>query len=365
MPVVARFEVGYTQFLDPRGELVQPLPVIAQNPRDLVPLYRNMALTRAYDARAVALQRTGQLGTFASSLGQEAVGTAVGAAMRPEDVLLPTYRESGAQLLRGVTMVEMLRYWSGNEAGSDFAGPREDFPVCVTIGAHCCHAVGVARAFQIRRQPRVAVCTFGDGATSKGDFYEAINLAGLWKLPVVFVCVNNQWAISVPRSHQTAAETLAQKAVAAGFEGIQVDGNDVIAMRQMMDMALEKARSGGGPTLLEALTYRLTDHTTADDARRYRSEKEVSDHWPLEPISRLRSFLTRQGAWTKQDEEALIQDCNERVQAAVAEYLETPVPAPEAMFSHLYARLPESLAPQRDEALQFAGERRKGDAGHG
>jgi pyruvate dehydrogenase E1 component alpha subunit len=363
--VVARFEVGYTRFLDQGGEIVQPLPDFAREPGNLIPLYRHMVLTRTYDARAVALQRTGQLGTFASSLGQEAVGTAVGAAMGPQDVLFPTYRESGAQLMRGVTMAEMLRYWSGDEAGSDFAGPREDFPVCVTIAAHCCHAVGVARAFQIRRQPRVAVCAFGDGATSKGDFYEAINLAGVWKLPVVFVCVNNGWAISVPRHHQTAAETLAQKAFAAGFQGIQVDGNDIIAMREMMEISLEKARTGGGPTLLEALTYRLTDHTTADDARRYRSEKEVSEHWPMEPVSRLRTHLIKQGAWSKEDEEKLILECGERVQAAVDEYLAFPAPEPEAMFSHLYARLPASLAAQRDEALRFAEERRRGGGSHG
>jgi len=363
--VVARFEIEHTQFLDRHGKIVQPLPDFAREPRNLIPLYRIMVLTRTYDARAVALQRTGQLGTFASSLGQEAVGTAIGAAMGPEDVLFPTYRESGAQLMRGVTMAEMLRYWSGDEAGSDFAGPREDFPVCVTIAAHCCHAVGVARAFQIRRQPRVAVCAFGDGATSKGDFYEAINLAGVWKLPVVFVCVNNGWAISVPRGRQTAAETLAQKAVAAGFEGAQVDGNDVIAVRHAMDAALEKARAGGGPTLIEALTYRLTDHTTADDARRYRSEKEVSEHWPLEPVGRLRTHLAGQGAWSKEDEEKLILECGERVQAAVDEYLAFPAPGTEEMFSRLYARLPASLAAQRDEALRFAGDRRGSGGGHG
>jgi 2-oxoisovalerate dehydrogenase E1 component subunit alpha len=361
--VVARFEVGHTQFLDQHGEAVQPLPEIAQDPRNFVPLYGNMVLTRTFDARAVALQRTGQLGTFASSLGQEAIGTGVAAVMRPEDVLLPTYRESSAQLLRGVTMTELLRYWSGDEEGSNFAVAREDFPVCVTIAAHCCHAVGVAAAFRIRGEPRVAVCTFGDGATSKGDFYEALNLAGVWKLPVVFVCANNQWAISVPRNRQSAAQTLAQKAIAAGIKGLQVDGNDVIAVHHAVGQALERARAGGGPTLVEALTYRLTDHTTADDARRYRSEQEVSEHWPYEPVSRLRSWLARQGAWTKEDEERLILECAESVQEAVARYLEIPPPSPEAMFSHLYARLPEPLAPQRDEALRFG--RRTEDGSHG
>lgn len=347
MSVIARFEIEHTQFLDPRGEVVRPLPDFAQEPRNLIPLYCNMVLTRTYDARAVALQRTGQLGTFASSLGQEAVGTAIGATMGPEDVLFPTYRESGAQLMRGVTMAEMLRYWSGDEAGSDFAGPREDFPVCVTIAAHCCHAVGAARAFQIRRQPRVAVCAFGDGATSKGDFYEAINLAGVWKLPVVFVCINNGWAISVPRGRQTAAETLAQKAVAAGFEGAQVDGNDVIAVRHAMDAALEIARAGGGPTLIEALTYRLTDHTTADDARRYRDDAEVSAHWREDPIARLRQYLVEAGAWGREQEEAAVSAATAEMDQAAEAYLATAAQPLGAMFDHTFATLPASLAAQR------------------
>ncbi len=366
MSVVARFEVTHTRFLDRHGAETQPLPAFAQDPRALVPLYRNMVLTRSYDARAVALQRTGQLGTFASSLGQEAVGTGIASAMRPEDVLVPSYREAGAQLLRGVRMAELLRYWSGDEAGSDYQGPREDFPICVPIATQICHAVGIATAFHIRGQPRVAVCAFGDGASSKGDFYESVNLAGVWKLPVVFVCADNQYAISVPRSRQSAAETLAQKAVAAGFEGLQVDGNDVIAVRHAAEQAIARAREGGGPTLVEAVTYRLTDHTTADDAKRYRSEQEVSEHWPLEPLSRLRAWLVARGAWNKEDEEALILECSKQVQAAVDEYLAFPPPPPEAMFDRLHAALPAPLAPQRDEALRFAAARRaeKGP-GHG
>ncbi|HSD59716.1 MAG TPA: thiamine pyrophosphate-dependent enzyme, partial [Burkholderiales bacterium] len=251
MSVVARFEVTHTRFLDHHGSETQPLPAFAQDPRALIPLYRNMVLTRSYDARAVALQRTGQLGTVASSLGQEAVGTGIAAAMRPEDVLVPSYREASAQLLRGVRMAELLRYWSGDEAGSDFQGPREDFPICVPIASQICHAVGVATAFRIRAQPRVAVCSFGDGASSKGDFYEAANIAGAWKLPVMFVCADNQYAISVPRPRQSAAQTLAQKAIAAGFDGVQVDGNDVIAVRHAAELALERARGGDGPTLIE------------------------------------------------------------------------------------------------------------------
>jgi pyruvate dehydrogenase E1 component alpha subunit len=364
--LVACFEVTHTRFLDHHGAETQALPAFAQDPRALVPLYRNMVLTRTYDARAVALQRTGQLGTFASSLGQEAIGTGIAAAMRPDDVLVPSYREASAQLLRGVRMAELLRYWSGDEAGMDFRGAREDFPICVPIATQICHAVGVATAFQVRGQRRVAVCAFGDGASSKGDFYEAINIAGVWRLPVLFVCADNQYAISLPRACQSAAETLAQKAIAAGFDGMQVDGNDVIAVRHAAEQAVARARDGGGPTLIEALTYRLTDHTTADDAKRYRSEQEVSAHWPLEPLTRLRNWLVARGAWTKEDEEALILDCSKEVQAAVDEYLAFPPPSPEAMFDHLYAELPAPLARQRDEALRFAAARRvQKEPGHG
>jgi pyruvate dehydrogenase E1 component alpha subunit len=186
----------------------------------------------------------------------------------------------------------MLLFWGGDERGSDYAGPREDFPVSITVGGHAPHAAGVALAFKSRGEARVAVCVFGDGATSKGDVYEAMNLAGAWQLPVVFVVNNNQWAISVPRAEQSAAQTLAQKAIAAGFEGEQVDGNDVIAVAHVVGQAVERARGGGGPHLIECLTYRLSDHTTADDASRYREDDEASQWWARDPIARLRVYLT-------------------------------------------------------------------------
>jgi pyruvate dehydrogenase E1 component alpha subunit len=306
---------------------------------------------RAYDAKAVALQRTGQLGTFAPLLGQEAIEAGVASAMRPDDAFLVTYRENGAQLMRGVTMTELFLYWGGDERGSDFAGPRRDFPICVTIAAQATHAVGVAYAMKLRHEPRVAVCALGDGASSKGDFYEGLNAAGVWQLPLVFVVTNNQWAISVPRHAQSAAQTLAQKAIAAGIEGMQVDGNDVIAVRHAMDQALAKARAGGGPTLIEALTYRLSDHTTADDAARYRSADEVAAAWKLEPILRLRAYLTDSGVWDKEREDALLKECNEQVQAAFQAYADTPPPDAGQMFEHVYATLPAALQKQRAEAL--------------
>jgi pyruvate dehydrogenase E1 component alpha subunit len=350
--VVAKFEIPYSQFLDPHGSVVQPLPAFARDPQALVGLYRWMALMRAYDAKAIALQRTGQLGTFASLLGNEAADAGAGSAMARDDVLLTTYRENGIQLMRGVTMKELFLYWGGDERGSDYAGPRRDFPVCITIGAQVTHAVGVAYAMKLRREPRAAVCAMGDGATSKGDFYEGMNAAGAWRLPLVFLVINNQWAISVPRRLQSAAQTLAQKAIAGGFEGVQVDGNDVIAVRHAMDEALARARSGGGPTLIEALTYRLADHTTADDATRYRSPGELAEAWKAEPLMRLRTYLAACGAWDKAAEDALLRECNEQVQAAAQAYLDTPPPGAGSLFDHLYAVLPAALEKQRAAMLE-------------
>jgi pyruvate dehydrogenase E1 component alpha subunit len=363
--LVASFEVHYTQFLDESGKATRALPPFAQNAADLVDLYRWMVLMRTYDAKAIALQRTGQLGTYASIIGQEAIQAGVGSAMRADDVFLMTYREQGVQLMRGVAMKELFLYWSGDERGSDYAGPRRDFPICITIAAHATHAAGAAYAIRLRGESRAVVCALGDGATSKGDFYEGMNAAGAWKLPLVFLVSNNQWAISVPRSAQSAAQTLAQKGIAAGIASLQVDGNDVIAVRDAMDQALDRARTGGGPTLIEALTYRLSDHTTADDASRYRSADEVAEAWKREPVLRLRSYLGSLGAWDKAREDALTKECNEKVQAAVQEYIDTPAPSPAAMFDHMYAALPSSLESQRAELELSASPQPDNAAGSG
>ncbi|MCK4869144.1 MAG: pyruvate dehydrogenase (acetyl-transferring) E1 component subunit alpha [Alphaproteobacteria bacterium] len=354
MTTVASFEIECLRFVGPDGKPVADLPAFARDRGIVTGLYRWMVLTRAFDAKAIALDRTGRLGTYASSAGQEAVAVGVADAMAPDDVLLPSFREHGAQLVRGITMKELFLYWGGDGRGSDFAGPRQDFPVCIPVGSHAPHAAGAALAFKLRGEARAAVAIFGDGATSKGDVYEAMNIAGSWALPVVFVVSNNQWAISVPRAAQTAAETLAQKAIAAGFEGLQVDGNDVVAVRQATADALGKARVGGGPTLIEALTYRLGDHTTVDDASRYRDDEEVGRHWKEEPLSRLRTFLTETHGWTREEEEALIGECGAAVSVAVDDYLTVAPEDPGAVFDWLYEELPTAYARQRTDML--AGE---------
>jgi pyruvate dehydrogenase E1 component alpha subunit len=349
MTVAATFEIRFTRYLDPSGRETAPLPSFAGDPCALVPDYRAMVLMRALDAKAVAMQRTGQIGTYASTLGKEAIDAAIGAILKEDDVLLPSYRESGVLMLRGVSPHRTLLYWGGDERGNVFPESPRDFPFNVPIASQMPHAVGVAYAMKLKRERRVALAMCGDGATSKGDFYEAINAAGAWRLPLVVVVVNNQYAISVPRRMQSAARTLAQKAIAAGIDCEQVDGNDLIAMRDAVGRAVDKARSGGGPTLLEALTYRLGDHTTADDATRYRGAEEVKEEWKAEPILRLRTWLHAKGAWSPAQEQALAREAAAQVQKVVQAYLDTPAPRPAQIFEHLYARLPRQYAAQAAE----------------
>ena len=273
--------------------------------------------------------------------------------MQPGDVLAPSYREYGAMFVRGVTMSEILLYWGGDERGSDYQGPRKDFPLCVPIATQCLHAAGAGMAFQLRGEKNCAVSINGDGGTSEGAFYEAMNFAGARKIPVVFVVVNNKWAISVPIEMQTATETLAQKAVAAGIPGIQVDGNDIVAVRHWVGRALERARKGEGATLVEAVTYRLSDHTTADDASRYRKKEEVESAWELEPLLRIRQYLTDLGVWDEQKEQALLEETAAKVDAAVQIYLNTAKAPVESMFDHMYHELPEFLEEQRDHAIRY------------
>ncbi|HEY1283256.1 MAG TPA: pyruvate dehydrogenase (acetyl-transferring) E1 component subunit alpha [Steroidobacteraceae bacterium] len=350
---MAEFEIQYHQFLDAEGRSAVPLPDFARDPAELLKMYRLMTLVRTFDTKCINLQRTGKLGTYASCLGHEATHVGVGAAMHPDDVLAVYYREFGAQFWRGVKLSEVLLYWAGDERGNDFK-PKHDFSWCVPIGSQVLHAAGAAMAFKIRGEPRCAVAFIGDGGTSQGAFYEAMNVAGARALPVVFVIVNNQWAISVPVEEQTATRTLAQKAIAAGIPGVQVDGNDIVAVRHVVAEALATARRGGGPAVVEAITYRLSDHTTSDDASAYRREKEVKDAWRTEPLLRIRAHLISAGAWDEVLEEKLKAECAQQVDAAVEEYLRTPKQDIDSMFDFLFARLPRTTEAQRESARRYA-----------
>ncbi|QDH71100.1 pyruvate dehydrogenase (acetyl-transferring) E1 component subunit alpha [Marilutibacter alkalisoli] len=355
MTIAAKFEIEYLQYLDPQGKPVGKLPPAFKDPKALLPLFRQMLFVRTFDDKAIRLQRTGKLGTYASCLGHEATHVGIGASMQDEDVFAPSYREYGAQFMRGVQAREILLYWGGDERGNDFAGPRNDFSWCVPISTQCLHAAGSALAFKLRNEKRLAVACCGDGGSSKTDFYAALNSAGAYRLPLILCVINNGWAISVPRSAQTGAQTLAQKGLAGGLHCLQVDGNDLIAVLEGMRRAAERARNGEGGSVIEFLTYRLHDHTTADDARRYRDDAEVKDAWTRDPMVRLRNYLTAQKLWSEDEEKAWIEECAKKVDVEINAYLETPVQPVEAMFDYLYADPPPDLLEQREAAIRREG----------
>ena len=352
MTTAASFEIEYLQYLKPDGTLAAPLPPAVPDAAALLPLFKQMLFLRTFDSKAIALQRTGKLGTYAACLGHEATHVGIGASMQPEDVFAPSYREYGAQFARGMRPREVLMYWGGDERGNLLTGaPAHDYPWCVPISTQMLMASGAALSFKLRQQNHVAVAVCGDGGSSKTDFYAAVNSAGAYKLPLVLCVVNNGWAISVPRAAQTGAETLAQKGLAGGLHCLQVDGNDMIAVLEAMRRALDLAREGGGGSVIEFMTYRLHDHTTADDARRYRGEDEVKDAWTREPFLRLRKFLTDHTLWDEAQEKAWVEECGKLVDIEINAYLETPVQPVEAMFDYLYGDMPAEVLAQREQAI--------------
>ncbi|QIK80455.1 pyruvate dehydrogenase (acetyl-transferring) E1 component subunit alpha [Lysobacter sp. HDW10] len=351
MTLAASYEIEYLQCLNPDGVLTGALPPAVSDPNRLVELFKHMLFVRTFDTKAIALQRTGKLGTYAACLGHEATHVGIGASMAPEDVFAPSYREYGAQFMRGVRPREVLMYWGGDERGNDFEGPKNDYPWCVPISTQMLMAAGAALSFKLREKSSVAVACCGDGGSSKTDFYAAVNSAGAYKLPLVLCVINNGWAISVPRKAQTGATTLAQKGLAGGLHCLQVDGNDIVAVLEAMRRATERARNGEGGSVIEFMTYRLHDHTTADDARRYRGDEEVKDAWTREPFIRLRKYLTGLKLWDEEKEKAWIEECGKKVDIEINAYLETPVQPVEAMFDYLYADLPADLAEQRATAI--------------
>ena len=346
MKIIDHFEIPYYQYLNEDGQLADEVPALAEDSSTLLQLYRLMVLVRVMDTKAIALQRTGKLGTYPSTKGQEAVFVGVGHAMQPKDVFVPYYRDIGTLIQRGVKLSQILMYWGGDERGNDY--DSLDFPYSVPIASQSLHASGAAFALKYKKQKQAVVSMCGEGATSQGDFYEAMNLAGVWKLPVVFVVCNNQWAISVPREAQTATRTIAQKAIAAGFAGEQVDGNDIIAVQHRTVEALKLARENNEPRLLEMVCYRQSDHTTADDASRYEPKHLRAQEWAKEPVARLQKHLAKLGVWTEALEEEIQAECAVEVDKAVKEYLEVEPQPLESMFDYLYETLPQAYREQRE-----------------
>ncbi len=349
--------VDWLQVLDPEGNVDKSLEPALDNGM-LEKFYRTMMLTRMFDEKALKLQRQGRMLTYGSCLGQEASQIGSAFAMKPEDWFFPAFREHGVQISRGIPMKLLYIYWMGSE-DANMMVPVKNFPVAIPVSTQILHAVGAAWAAKLRKQDIASVVYFGDGATSEGDFHEGMNFAGVFKTPTVFICQNNQYAISFPREKQTASKTLAQKALAYGFEGIQVDGNDVLAVYSAANAALTKARSGGGPTLIECFTYRLGAHTTSDDPTRYRKKEEEEGWRKKDPIKRMRIYLEKKGIWNQSYEDKILKETSEEVEKAVEE-AEKFNPAVENMFKYVYAEITPDLKEQRDELLNFIAGKKGG-----
>ena len=315
-------------------------------------LYRDMVLMRTFDTKALKMQRQGRMGTWPPIKGQEAVQAGVAMAMGENDWLIPAFREHGIMVLRGVPLHLVFAYWAGDERGSCYPEEVRCFPVAVPVGSQWQHGAGVGLSLKLRGEEAVAVTFGGDGSTSEGDFHEAVNCAGVYGAKTVFVIQNNQWAISVPLHRQTAAKTLAQKAHAYGIPGIQVDGNDVFAVYAAATEAIERTRLGEGPCLIEAVTYRLGDHTTADDASRYRPDEELVKWEGRDPILRLRRYLVEQGLWDDDQEAVLLEEATNWVDGQVTLLEEMEPQTPDEIFTSMYADPPPHVEEQMRSLLE-------------
>jgi pyruvate dehydrogenase E1 component alpha subunit len=353
-----QFAIEHLSILDSDGNLDTTLePELAAD--DLRRLYRAMLLGRRLDERMLRLQRQGRIGTFAPIKGQEASQIGSVFTLRTTDWMVPSFRETAAMLWRGWPIEKILLLFAGYLEGSQPAPDQRDLPVTIPVATQLPHAVGLAYAAQYRGDDAVVMAYCGDGATSEGDFHEALNFAGVWHVPIVFVVQNNQWAISVPLKKQTHSRTLAQKALAYGFPGIQVDGNDVLAVYAASRGAVDRARAGGGPTLVECVTYSLGVHTTADDPTKYRSEEEVKAWERKDPLTRFSAYLEKKNVL----ESGLEQQVDEEIARAVQAFESTPLADPLTMFDHAYADMPSHLRAEREEMAerQRLGAERRAD----
>lgn len=335
------------QIMDENGKANEKFMPKLSN-QEMLKMYELMVLARIFDETAYAMQREGRILTFAPMKGQEAsqIGTAL--AMKKDDWMFPSFRENGAYLVRGMPAEMLYQYWSGDERGNKIPNDLKCFTVSVPVGSQIPHAVGAAWAEKLKKTNNISLVYFGDGATSEGDFHEALNFAGVMKLPVVFVCQNNQWAISVPFSKQSGSKTVAQKSVAYGMNGMRVDGNDVFAVYSAAVSAIENARKNI-PTLIECVTYRLSDHTTADDASRYRSPEEVALWEKKDPIARLEKFLAAKNVLNEQVKKSIWDSAKTRIDSAVKIAESETLENPEDIFDFTFARLPKMLQEEKKE----------------
>jgi len=346
--IIIENKIEYLSILNAKGELDKKLePDIPDE--FLLKLHRTMLLARKFDERLLSLQRQGRIGTFPPISGQEAAHLGAAAALRLSDWFVPAFRETAAEIWRGRPLENVIIYNNGYNEGATIPPESHDFPISVPVGSQVLHAVGLGWAANYRGKDDVAMAFFGDGATSEGDFHEGLNFAAVFQAPVVFVCQNNHWAISIPLSRQTRSKTLAQKALAYGMPGIQVDGNDILAVFAAAQEAVERARSGGGPTFIECVTYRLMMHTTADDPKRYRTDKEVEQWQKRDPLPRFQNYLMGKGLLSEAGLAEIESEIMQEIQNAVdrAEEQMKTLGGPLDMFEYAFAELPPYLKEQK------------------
>src|SRR5688572_5973447 len=337
-----RFQVEYLSILDSDGNLDAALEPDLSD-AELRRMHRAMVLGRRLDERMIRLQRQGRIGTFAPIKGQEAAQIGSACTLTPADWMVPSFRETAAMLWRGWPIEKLLLLFSGHLEGGQPAPGQNDLPITIPVATQLPHAVGLAYAAQYRGDDAVVMAFCGDGATSEGDFHEALNFAGVWHVPLVFVVQNNQWAISVPLKKQTHSRTIAQKALAYGLPGLQVDGNDVLAVYAACREAVERARGGDGPTLIECVTYRLGVHTTADDPTKYRSTEEVEAWERKDPLTRFGTYLQKKNLL----DDGLTEAIDAEIAAAVQRFEAMGPPDPLTMFDHAYGERSPQLDAQR------------------
>lgn len=347
--------------LNPDGTLVGPEPDLT--PDQLKDVYRSMVYLRTFDQRCLNLQRQGRMGTFAPFSGQEACQVGSAYLLRQgQDWLFPTYRDHGAMQVLGVPSANILRYYMGDEMGSQAPEGVNAFPISIPIATQLVHAVGAAWAAKIKGEDTVTVGFAGDGGTSPGDFHEAMNFAAVYNTASILFIQNNRYAISTPNVKQFKTKTLAQRSLAYDIPGARVDGQDVLAVLAVMKEAIDRARSGGGPTLVEALTFRYGPHTTSDDPKRYRTQEEVEEWQAKDPIERLRKYLVAEGLWTDAEDEALWTWAKDQVAAAVTEAEAAPRPTVDDLFDYLYAEPTPELVRQKEYLKSYLS--KKGEAKH-
>ncbi|MBI2653972.1 pyruvate dehydrogenase (acetyl-transferring) E1 component subunit alpha [Candidatus Woesearchaeota archaeon] len=344
--VLKEFKVEYLQILNEEGNCDEALMPKLSN-EDIKKIYEMLVLIRVFDQKAFNMQRQGRLGTYIQFKGQEASQVGSAFALKDDDFVFPMYRNSGLLIARKHPIIQVLQYWAGDERGLRSPQNVNNFPIAIPVGTHTIHAAGAAWAAKLRGIKQVSVVYFGEGATSKGDFHEAMNFAGVFNLPIIFICENNQYAISVPRKKQTHAETIAQKAIAYGFEGIQVDGMDIFAVYKATSEAVEKARSGKGPTFIECFTYRMCDHSTSDDASRYRPKEEMEAWAKKDPIERLEKYMRKKGLLDDAYKGKVLKQLQDTVEKAVTEFEKMPMPDPKDIFKYVFAE----MTPQQAEEM--------------